>query len=206
MSHDDPVADALLSESAYERTRYRQFGWFNQSITRKLTVQSYLLHLLAAVLPVLAMLPEEIRVRYFGGPIADAAPTVGVAALAAAGVVTVGGAGLIAVALFVLARGDRLDDETARAVRSVERICSMTGLVTGGVATLAVYTFALMGFGGIETVQTWIAVGGGNPYAPSGIRLPLATVAAAVLGLGVGLRVAAAYFRARGVGEPGRSG
>ncbi|GAA0219659.1 hypothetical protein [Halobaculum roseum] len=205
MSRDDPIAAAILSESAYERTRYREFGWFNQSLTRKLTVQSYLLHLLAAVLPVLAMLPGEIRTAYLGEPLPDAAPAVGVAALAAAVVVAVGGVGLIAVALFLLARGDSLDDETARAVRSVERVCSMTGLVTGGVATLAVYSLALMGFGGIEAVRAWTAAGGGNPYAPSGVHLPLATVAVAVLGLGVGLRVAAAYLRSRGVGDPARA-
>lgn len=205
MSHDDPIAAALLSDSAYERTRYRQFGWFDQPLTRKLTVHSYLLHLLAAVLPLLALLPDGVRVAYFDGSVADAAPRVGLAALAATSVVAVGGLGLIAVSVFLLVRGDRLDEETARVVRAVERVSSVTGLVTGGVATLAVYSIALMGFGDVETVRAWTAAGGANPYAPSGLHLPLASVAVVLLGLGVGLRVAAAYLRSRGVGEPGRA-
>ncbi|SHH28312.1 hypothetical protein [Halobaculum gomorrense] len=201
MSRNDPIAAALLSESAYQRSRYRRFGWFNQSLTRKLTLQSYLLYILAAVLPVLTLLPSRIRGAYLGGPIAETAPRVCVAALAAAVIVAAGGLGLIGVALFVLVRGDELTDETARAVRSVERAASMAGLATGGVATVAVVSFALIGFGGVDAVTAWVAAGGGNPYASSGVGLPVATVAVAVLGLGIALRVAAALFRAHGLGD-----
>jgi hypothetical protein len=201
MSRDDPIAAALLSESAYERARYRRFGWFNQSLTQKLTLQSYLLHVLAAVLPVLALLPGGTRGAYFERPIVEAVPRVGVAALAAAVVVAIGGVGLIGIALFVLARGDDLTDDTARAVRSVERAVSMAGLATGGVATLAVVSLALLGFGGVDAVQAWVAAGGGNPYAPSGVRLPVATVAVAVLATGLALRLAAAVLGARGLGN-----
>ncbi|MFC7137055.1 hypothetical protein [Halobaculum litoreum] len=202
MTRDDPIASALLSDSAYERVRYQRFGWFKQSVTRKLTLQSYLLHVLAGVLPVLALLPAELRRAYFGGPVAAAAPKVGLVALVAVGVVAAGGLGLVAVAAIRLARGDDFDEHTAHSVLNLEDLGSMVGLATGGVATVATYTFVLLGFGGVDTVRAWVDFGGGNPYAPSGVSLDVATVAVTALVLGVCLQVAAAYLHARSLDEP----
>ncbi|MFC7070346.1 hypothetical protein [Halobaculum lipolyticum] len=196
MTGDDPIAAALLSESAYERVRYQRFGWFKQPVTRKLTLQSHLLHLLAGVLPVLALLPPDIRSAYFGGSVAAAAPKVGVVALVAVGVVAAAGVGLVGVGTIRLARGDDFDEHTAHSVLDFEDLCSMAGLATGGIATVATYAFVLMGFGGVETVRAWVAVGGGNPYAPTAVGPTVATVAVTALALGVCLRVAAAYLHA----------
>ncbi|MFC7096086.1 hypothetical protein [Halobaculum marinum] len=203
MTSDDPIAAALLSDSTYERARYQRFGWFKQSVTRKLTLQSYLLTLLAGVFPVLALLPADLRAAYFGDSVATAAPKVGVVALVAVGVIAVAGVGLVVVAAFRLARGDDFDEHTAHSVLTLEDLCSMAGLATGGIATAATYTFVLLGFGGVETVRAWVAAGGGNPYAPTGVGPSVATVAVTALALGVFLQVAAAYLRTRGFDDLG---
>jgi len=199
MSSDDPIAAALVSDSTYERLRQQRFGWFKQPVTRKITLQGYLLHVLAGVLPVLALLPRELRALYFGNSVADAAPKVGVVALVAVGVVAAGGAGLAAVGYLRIRRGDEFDEHTAHSVLNFEDLCSMAGLATGGVATVATYSFVLIGFGGVDAVRAWMAFGGGNPYAASGLHLKIGTVAVTALCLGAWFHVAAAYLHTRGM-------
>ena len=201
MSGDDPIAAALLSDSAYERVRYQRFGWFKQPVTRKLTLQSHLLYLIAGVFPTLALLPHDLRTAYFDGSVAGAAPKVGLVALVAVVVIAAAGLGLVAVAALRVVRDDEFDEHQAHSVLDFEDLCSMAGLATGGVATVATYAFVLMGFGGVETVRAWVAAGGGNPYAPSGVGLDVATVAATALVLGVCFSVAARYLRSRGLGR-----
>ncbi|WP_435064880.1 hypothetical protein [Halobaculum sp. EA56] len=201
MSRDDPIASALLSDSTYERVRRQRFGWFKQPVTRKITLQSYLLHVLAGVLPVLALLPGELREAYFAGSVASAAPKVGLLAFVAVGVIAAAATGLVAVAAIRLYRDDEFDEHTAHSVINLEDLCSMAGLATGGIATVATYTFVLMGFGGVDLVRAWVAFGGGNPYAPSGVNLDVGTVAVTALCLGVWLQVAAAYLHVRGMTE-----
>lgn len=54
MPVDDPIAEALTSDSAYERLRAREFGVLRRAIHEKLAWQSYLLLALAALLPLAA--------------------------------------------------------------------------------------------------------------------------------------------------------
>ncbi|PSQ08170.1 hypothetical protein BRC97_02055 [Halobacteriales archaeon QS_6_71_20] len=203
MSGDDPIAAALLSNSTYERLRQERFGWFKQPLTRKITLQGYLLHVLAGVLPVLALLPRELRALYFGSSVADAAPKVGVVALIAVGVVGAAGVGLAAVAYLRIRHGDEFDEHTAHSVLNFEDLCSMAGLATGGVATVATYSFVLLGFGGVDAVRAWMALGGGNPFAASSLPLNVGTVAVTALVVGVWFHVMSAYLHVRGMVDEG---
>ncbi|WP_277552677.1 hypothetical protein [Halobaculum limi] len=201
MDSDDPITRAILSDSVYERLRAGRFGWFKQPLSRKLTVQGYLLHVLAAILPILALLPPEIKQAYFSRSVVGAAPKVAVLALVAVTVIGTAGAGLSAVGAFRLWRGDDFDEHTAQSVLNFEDLCSMLGLATGTIATVATYLFVLVGFGGGKTLQAWIATGGGNPYAPSGYGLNVGTVAVTALCIGVVLQVVSTYLYARGLTE-----
>lgn len=201
MNSDDPIASAILSDSVYERLRAGRFSWFKQPLSRKLTIQGYLLHVLAAVLPILALLPPDVKRTYFRTSVVDAAPKVAVLAFVAVIVIGVAGVGLSAIGAFRLWRRDDFDEHTAKSILDFEDLCSMFGLATGTVATVATYLFVLVGFTGVDTLGAWIASGGGNPYAPSGFGIDIGTVAVTALCIGVCLQVVSTYLYARGITE-----
>jgi hypothetical protein len=194
---DDPITERLLSDSPYDRVRARQFSYFTQPIHRKVAWQSYLLFALAGLLPVLALTPPEVRTTYLGD-VAAATPKVAFVALVAVVFVAGSGVGLTVVERFRLSRVP-LDERQAREAVTFESLCSMLGFGTGGFATLATYGLVLLGLGGQSTLEAFLAVGGGNPFAPSSLGVSVGAVAAVALVSAVVLQVASAYLHVRGV-------
>ena len=195
MPFDDPIARKVLSDSPYDRLHVRQFSYFTQPIDRKLALQSYLLFVIAALLPVLALTPPTIRQTYLTD-VAAATPKLAFLALLA--LIFVAGAGVgLAVTEYVRLRARPLDERLAREIVTFETLCSLIGFGTGGCATLAVYLCVLLGFGGPEVLDTFLAAGGGNPIAPSGVGISVGVVTTIALVAGVVLQTLSAYFHVR---------
>ena len=55
----------------------------------------------------------------------------------------------------------------------------------------------LLGFGGPEVLDTFLAAGGGNPFAPSGVGISVGVVTTIALVAGVVLQTLSAYFHVR---------
>jgi hypothetical protein len=195
MSVDDPIAEKLLSDNPYDRLHVRQFSYFKQPIDQKLAWQSYLLFAIAALLPLLAFTPPPIRETYFP-VVATATPRFVFVALVALAVVAGAGFGL-ALTEHVRLRARPLDERLAREILTFETLCSLVGFGTGGCALLAAYLFVLMGFGGTEVLDAFLAVGGGNPFVSSGFGVSVGIVATAALVCGVVLQTLSAYFHVR---------
>ena len=185
---NDPIADAVLSDSAYERLQLRGFGLVPRPLPEKLAWQSYLLFGLAAVLPVLGALPESVRGRHPAG-LGAATPRLSVVVAFAVVVLLSTGVGHAAVALRLLAAGRSISEADARSLLSVENVCSLVGFGTGGLAALGVYTLVAAAFGGPELLATTAS----DPFAPAPVGIPLAALAAAALLGGALLRVLSAY-------------
>jgi hypothetical protein len=190
---DDPIADALLGDSVYERIRVERWSLFKQPIPRKLAIQSTLLFALAAILPVAAFLPAEVRESYLQ-EVAAASPKVALLALLAVAVVGLTGIGLAGVGIQRFRLEPSLTEGQARELFNLESLCSTLGFLTGGFATAVTYAFLLIGFGGTSALTAFMKYGGGNPYAASGINLDIATVAVAALVGAVVLRVLSVYL------------
>lgn len=192
---DDPIAERVLSDSPYERLQARQFSYFAQPIDRKLALQSYLLFALAALLPIIAAFPPGLRRVYFAD-VAAASPKVAFIALVA--VVFVAGTGVgHAIVEHVRLRLRPLDEHQARELVTFETLCSMLGFGTGGFATLSTYVLVLMGFGGERLLDAFLALGGGNPFAPSNLGVSVGTVTVLALVSGVALQVLSAHLHVR---------
>jgi hypothetical protein len=195
VSPDDPITQRVLSDSPYDRLRARQFSYFAQPIDRKLAWQSYLLFALAALLPVLATFPAEIRRTYFAD-VAAASPKLAFIALVA--VVFVAGTGVgHAIVETARLRLQPLDERQARELVTFETLCSMLGFGTGGFATLSTYVLVIMGFGGEQTLDAFLALGGGNPFVSSGLGVSVGIVAVTALVSGVLLQVLSAHLHVR---------
>jgi hypothetical protein len=189
MPVDDPVADALLGDS-YERIRVERRVYLRYALPRKVAWQSYMLIALAAVLPIVALLPTNIRSE-FVPDVTAATPKISFLALVALVLVTATGIGH----LFVAWRTRRdLDERTARELFTLENVCSLLGFATGGFAVGTTHGLVLLGFGPFDA---YLAIGGGNPFVSSTLAPPLGVVALAALVAGVGLRTAAAWLPKR---------
>lgn len=195
MSSRDPIAERLLSDSPYQRLRARQFSYFVQPISRKLVWQSYLLFSLAALLPILAALPSGIRDAYLPD-VATGTPKLAFVAFVA--VVFVAGTGLgHAVVEAARLRLRPLDEAHARELVTLEGLCSMLGFGTGGLATAATYALVALGFAGRETLEAFLAAGGGNPFAASNLGVTVGFVAIVALLSAVALQFLSAYLGVR---------
>jgi choline-glycine betaine transporter len=197
VSIDDPIAEKLLSESPYERLRARQFSYFRQPIDRKLAWQSYLLFALAALLPVLSLVPPSIRRAYLGD-VATASPKIAFIALVAVIFVAGTGVGHALVGHFCLRRRP-LDERQARELVTFETVFSMLGFGTGGLATLTTYALVSLAFGGEELLTRLLAAGGGNPFAPNDLGVTVGMVAVVALVAGVALQTVSAHLHVAAV-------
>jgi len=197
VSFEDPIAEKLLSDSPYERLRARQLSYFVQPIDRKLAWQSYLLFALAALLPVLSVLPPSVRDSYVPA-VASSTPKLAFVALVA--VVFVAGTGVgHALVEHARLRLRPLDERQARELVTFESLCSMLGFGTGGLATAVTYALVLVGFGGRDLLDTFLAVGGGNPFAPSSLGVTVGFVAVVALLSAVVLQTLSAYLHVQAV-------
>lgn len=173
---EDPIAEALLSGSAYERLRVTRLSYFGQPVPRRLAWQGAVLGALALVAPLWITAPPEIRAA--AG--ATASPTVLLVGVFAVGVQLLGAAGHAATTLVRL-RADDMGERAAGHLLAAEEVSSLLGLGTGGFATAATLGYFLLGRLGPETVSSYVAAGGANPFAPSGLGVSVTAVAAAAL-------------------------
>lgn len=195
VSFDDPIAEKLLSDSPYERLRARQLSYFVQPIDRKLAWQSYLLFTLAGILPMLSLLPSGIRQPYLP-TVAESSPKLAFVALVAVVFIAASGVGH-ALVEFARIRLRPLDERQARDLVSFESLCSMLGFGTGGFATLSTYALVLVGFGGRDVLDAFLAVGGGNPFTTSALGVTVGFVAIVALSSALALWVLSAYLHVR---------
>jgi len=186
----DHVAEALLNGSAYERLRFRRQGFFRQPIPQKLRAQSGLLFALAAVLPLMAAFPGDVR-EALGSQVPTASPKVIVLGLIGGVVVFVCGLGLATLAAARLRLDGEMTEERAHTLLSLEEVASLLGLGTGGIAIVLTLGYALLGHGGMRAVETYIRLAGKSPYAASGVNVTVAEVATSAFVGGVALYVLA---------------
>ncbi|MEF8788496.1 MAG: hypothetical protein V5A61_00070 [Haloarculaceae archaeon] len=165
----DPVANALLGDSTYERLRQLRYSPFGQPIPTKLVWQSGLLFLLALMLPVMAAFPAEVRAM-LGGTAVSSSPKVLILGLVGGVVVFGGGLTLTAVGFLRVHLEPRMTERLANRLLSLEDVASLLGIGTGGLAIVVTMAYVLMGYVGIRAVEWYIDTMGLSPFAPSGVE------------------------------------
>ena len=165
----DPVADALLSDSTYERLRQTRYSPFGQPIPTKIVYQSGLLFLLALMLPVMAAFPAEVRAM-LGGTAVSASPKVLILGLVGGIVVFGGGLALTAIGVLRVHLESRMTEQLAHRLLGLEDVASLLGIGTGGLAILLTMAYVLMGYVGVRAVEWYIDTMGLSPFAPSGVE------------------------------------
>jgi len=193
---DDPIADAFLGESDYERLRVQRLCTFTQPIDRKLRWLSGLLFALAATFPMLALVPPTTSGLFPGGDPTGAMTKVLLVGLFGGLITFGGGIGLVYVAVRTRMDGRDLTERRAWSLLTLEEMCSYLGVVTGGFAIAISVGLHLMAAGGTESTTAYVEAMGQNPFAGIGAAVPSALVAAfgAVSGL---VLLAASQYLAR---------
>lgn len=198
-SNDDPsgdhVTDALMGGSAYERLRFERYSVFKQSIPQKMHFQSALLFGLAAVLPVMAALPADVREALNASEVAAASPRVILLGLLGGALVFVCGIGLATLGFARLKLGSSMTESQAETMLNLEEVASLLSLIIGGISIVLTICYALMAHGGMETIQAYVRTVGRDPYVASGFDVSVAAVAASAFVGGVALFVLAQAIR-----------
>ncbi|MFC4542577.1 hypothetical protein ACFO5R_11670 [Halosolutus amylolyticus] len=176
---DDPIADALLGESTYERLRVERYALIKRRIPQKLVYQSVLLLSLALVVPITATYPSAVRAAFPGGDPLWASPLVLWVGVYAGGIELGTAACLVAVAIVRRRREPQLSEAEAHTLLNVEDVASMFGLATGGFAIVLTVGFFLLGHTGGETFQAVIDSAPRNPYGQAGVSVPVIAVGTA---------------------------
>lgn len=187
--YDDEVAAALMDGSTYERLRLRRYGVFTQSIPHKLRLQSSLLFALAAVLPIMAVLPADVREVLAGGEVAAASPKVILLGLVGGAVVFLGGVALTGIALARVYLSPSMTESRAAQLLSLEEVASLLGLGLGGVTIVLTLGYVLLGHAGPGAIEAYARTIGRSPFAASGAGITVAAVATAAFVGGVALFV-----------------
>ncbi|WP_416840945.1 hypothetical protein [Haloferax sp. DFSO52] len=184
---DDPIATALLSGSTYERLRIRRRSLFKQPLSRKLAWQSLILAGLAVVFPLALALPESTRALFSTGDPLASTPKILLLGAYAGAIEVVAALCLIYVGVRRIRNRGSLTERQARRLLDIEDMASLFSLVTGPFAVAAFTGVFLLGFGGQETMMSFFAVGGENPFAAATIPITLfdVTVAAGVMAVAV---------------------
>ncbi|TMT87797.1 hypothetical protein E2L06_14855 [Haloterrigena sp. H1] len=183
---DDPIADALLGESTYERLRVERYALIKRRIPQKLVYQSGLLLALALIVPIAATYPTSVQSAFPGSAPLWASPLVLWLGVYAGGIELGTAACLVVVATVRRSREPQLSESQAHVLLNVEDVASMFGLATGGFAVLLTVGFFSLGHAGGETFQAVIDSAPRNPYGQTGVSVPVIAVgAAAAIGSGV---------------------
>lgn len=194
-SNDDPsgdhVTDALMGGSAYERLRFERYSVFKQSIPQKMHFQSALLFGLAAVLPVMAALPADVREALNANEVAAASPRVILLGLLGGALVFVCGIGLATLGFVRLKLGSSITESQAETMLNLEEVASLLSLIIGGISIVLTICYALMAHGGMGTIQAYVRTVGRDPYVASGFDVSVVAVAASAFVGGVALFVLA---------------
>lgn len=178
---DDRIADALLNGSVYEEVSTEMYRWFHSPVTDRLRWQSVLLLGIAAIYPVVALLPDSVKQAYLGTTdVASTSPAVAILAAAALVFTTLAATGHLSAVYLRLKWEPDISRSQARELISLEETSSLIGFGTAGAGAFIAHVFAAIGFGGIETVTQY----GVAPYGSGGgiITLKLVAIIAVVLG------------------------
>lgn len=174
----DRVTDALLDGSPYERLRLERYSVFSQSIPEKLHAQSALLFGLAAVLPIMAAFPTEVREALAADQIQAASPKIILLGLVGGATVFVCGIGLATLAAARLRLEGEMTEEQAETLLSLEEVASLIGLIIGGVSIVLTICYVLLGHVGPEALEAYVRTVGRDPFGASGFDVSVAEVAA----------------------------
>lgn len=174
-TNDDEIADALLSGTTYERVRYERHSYIRQTVPRTLALQSAFLGLLALVLPMYGLYPEATAQFLPTADPAVASPKVLLMGVFG-GLFQLLGAVLLVGSVFYRVSRTPLTEEQAHAVLNVEDFARYVALGTGGVAILVTVGLFALGLGGASAVESYVATMGRNPFAASGLGVPISTV------------------------------
>lgn len=176
---NDPIADALLGESTYERLRVERYALIKRRVPQKLVYQSGLLLALALIVPITATYPTTVQTTFPGSEPLWASPLVLWLGVYAGGIELGTAACLVAVAIARRSREPQLSESQAHVLLNVEDVASMFGLATGGFAVLLTVGFFLLGHAGGETFQAVIESAPRNPYGQTGVSVPVIAVGTA---------------------------
>lgn len=187
---DDPVADALVDGSVYERVRIQRMSTFDQQIPRKLHRFGWLLYLLAAALLSVTVLPPATEATLPVDPLATSTKVL-VLGLIGGSVVVAMGVGLILNAL-AAERLKPMSESTAESLLALEEMASLIGFVIGGAVTLLTVGIVAVAHGGPEAVEMLLAVTRTSPYAAAPVPFPVTPTSAGVTAWvgGLGLHLA----------------
>lgn len=166
---DDPFANAVLIDSPYERIRQLRYSPFDQSIPRKLVLQSGLLFLLALMLPMMATFPAKAR-ALLDGTVVSASPNVLVLGGVGGAVVFLTGLTLTGLGFLRVRLEPRMTEALAHRLLGLEDIASLLGIGTGGLAILLTMAYVLLGYVGSRAVEWYVEATGLSPFGPSGIE------------------------------------
>ena len=184
---DDPGFDPT-ERSEYELTRSANII-VPMPLLRKARVCGALALLGSLAAPLVATLPAAVREANFAGP--PATTSLGVAAVALAGTVAAGGAGLGLVALQRrLARGPEPADDAVWTLLAVEDALTGVGFVTGGLGVGVGLSLLASGHWGVEALDA-LRRNGVEPYL-SLSTVPVTPRLVTAVALAVGLAVLAA--------------
>lgn len=176
---NDPIADALLGESTYERLRVERYALIKQRIPQKLRYQSGLLFVLALVVPIVVTYPSSVRAAFPGGDPLWSSPLVLWVGVYAGGIELGTAACLTAVAIVRRRHEPRLTESQVHTLLNVEDVASMFGLATGGFAILITIGFFLLGHAGVETVHAVVESAPRDPYGQTDVSVPVIAVGVA---------------------------
>lgn len=195
-AQDDPITDAILSDSTYERLRYERHSYFRQTVPRTLALQSAFLGLLAILLPMYGLFPESVAQFLPATHPEVASPKVLLLGVFGGLLEVLGAVLLVATAAYRVRRAP-LTESQAHAALDAEDFARYVGLGTGGFAILLTVCLFAIGLGGEGAVASYIATAGANPYAPSGFGLSVATVSLGGFVASVLVFYAGSYFAVR---------
>lgn len=147
---DDPIADAILRGSTFERLRATRFSPWRWPIPRKIAYQSYLLTALAAVVPLTLALPPEIADAYLGASRLDASPHVLVLGVFSLIVLVLTGIGHAVIGLYRLRLEPDISQNRALELLAWEDVASSLGLGTAGVGVFATLAGVGVGYAGTD--------------------------------------------------------
>lgn len=176
---DDPIADALLGESTYERLRAQRYALINHRTPRKLRWQSGLLLTLALIVPIVATYPSTVQAAFPGSDPLWSSPLVLWFGVYAGGIELGSAICLVTIALVRRQSEPQLSESRARTLLNVEDVASMFGLATGGFAIVLTVGFFLLGHAGVETFEAVIESAPRNPYRETGVPVPVVLVGTA---------------------------
>ncbi|MDS0476692.1 hypothetical protein [Natrinema sp. 1APR25-10V2] len=191
---NDPIADALLGESTYERLRVERYALIKRRIPQKLVYQSGLLFALALVVPIVATYPSSVQTAFPGGNPLWSSPLVLWVGVAAGGIQLGTATCLVAVSITRRRYEPHLSESQVHALLNVEDVASMFGLATGGFAILITIGFFLLGHAGVDTFTAVVESAPRDPYRQTGVSVSVVTVGAAAAISSFGVYVVGRYL------------